>query len=104
MLPITIYNEKENLETYRQGATLGVTKLEYIVGAGVKQVNLQAKLELEDLLKLDQLKPLSTSYTQNDNSKQDGTPVKSEDTTEDGDGNETPVEDDINNKTDSEVD
>jgi DNA-directed RNA polymerase delta subunit len=56
---------------YKEGATLGVNKLEYVVASGVKQVNLASKFELEDFLKLDQLKPLSTSYTQNDNSKKD---------------------------------
>lgn len=71
ILPITIYDEKEMLLHYKEGATLGVNKLEYIVASGVKQVNLASKFELEDVLKLDQLKPLSTSYTQNDNSKKD---------------------------------
>lgn len=69
ILPITVYDEKEMLLHYKEGATLGVTKLEYIVASGVKQVNLDSKFELEDMLQLDKLKPLSTSYTQNDNSK-----------------------------------
>nr|DAJ82906.1 MAG TPA: hypothetical protein [Caudoviricetes sp.] len=57
------------MNIYKEGATLGVGKLEYIVSTGTKQVDIQAKIDLEDYLKLDQLKPLSTSYTQNDNSK-----------------------------------
>ena len=69
ILPITTYNEQEKITLYKEGATLGVTKLEYIVSTGVKQINLESKFTLEDYLKLDQLKPLSTSYTQNDNSK-----------------------------------
>lgn len=69
ILPITTYNEQEKITLYKEGATLGVTKLEYIVSTGVKQINLESKFILEDYLKLDQLKPLSTSYTQNDNSK-----------------------------------
>lgn len=70
ILPITIYDESDMLLQYKEGATLGVNKLEYVVASGVKQINLASKFELEDFLKLDQLKPLSTSYTQNDNSKQ----------------------------------
>lgn len=69
ILPITVYDEADMLEIYRQSATLGIGKLEYIVASGTKQINLQSKFELEDYLKLEQLKPLSTSYTQNDNSK-----------------------------------
>ena len=64
MLPITHYDQAEMLINYKDGATLGVNKLEYIVATGVKQINLQSKLELENFLQLDQLKPLSTSYTQ----------------------------------------
>lgn len=55
------------LNFYREGATLGVSKLEYIVATGTKQINIESKIELEQFLKLDQLKPLSTSYTQKDN-------------------------------------
>ena len=69
ILPITHYDQDKMLLSYKEGATLGVTKLEYIVASGVKQVTLKNKIELENLLKLDELKPLSTSYTQNDNSK-----------------------------------
>lgn len=78
MLPVTIYNQQEMIDLYNQSATLGVSKIEYIVSTGVKQIHIGAKMELEDFLQLDKLKPLSTSYTQNDNS------VKSENG-EDGD-------------------
>ena len=71
LLPITVYDEQDMLLQYKEGATLGINKLEYVVASGVKQINLASKFELEDFLKLDQLKPLSTSYTQNDNSKQE---------------------------------
>lgn len=67
ILPITVYNKSEMLNFYREGATLGVSKLEYIVATGTKQINIESKIELEQFLKLDQLKPLSTSYTQKDN-------------------------------------
>ena len=81
ILPITFYDEKEMLEHYKNGATLGVSKLEYIVASGVKQIDIESKFELENFLQLDKLKPLSTSYTQNDNSKKEE--IKSEDKEED---------------------
>ncbi len=79
MLPVTIYNQAEMIELYKNSATLGVSKIEYIISTGVKQIHIGAKIELEDFLHLDQLKPLSTSYTQNDNS------VKSDTSNEDAD-------------------
>ena len=57
------------LDIYREGATLGTTKIEYIVVTGTKQINIKSKIAAEDYLGLDKLKPLSTSYTQKDNSK-----------------------------------
>lgn len=71
MLPISHYNYKDRLETYRQSATLGVGKLEFIVAAGIKQSHIPDKFTLEDYLQLDKLKPLSTSYTQSDNAKKE---------------------------------
>lgn len=67
MLPVSNYNYSELVEMYRQSATLGINKLDFIVASGTKQVYLSDKLALEDYLQLDKLKPLSTSYTQNDN-------------------------------------
>ena len=85
ILPITVYNENDKILLYKEGATLGVTKLEYVVSTGVKQINLESKFNLEDFLKLDQLKPLSTSYTQNDNSKTETTPTNNNQDTENND-------------------
>lgn len=64
MLYLTPYNFSNSLLQYKEGATLGVSKLEYCVGMGIKQIDLRSKFEVEDFLKLDQLRPLSTSYTQ----------------------------------------
>lgn len=66
MLPITHYNYADRIEVYRQSATLGVGKLEFIVASGIKQSHIADKFILEDYLRLDQLRPLSTSYTQGD--------------------------------------
>lgn len=63
MLPLTIYNFKDSILQFKEGATLGTSKLEYIVGLGTKQIDIPSKVELEDFLKLDELTPLSTSYT-----------------------------------------
>lgn len=71
MLPITYYDENETVLRYKDGATLGVSILEYIVASGIKQINIDSKLQLEKYLKLDELRPLSTSYTQVDNSKEE---------------------------------
>lgn len=63
MLPLSVYNFDKTILQYKEGATLGTARLEYIVGLGTKQVDIPSKVELEDFLKLDKLKPLSTSYT-----------------------------------------
>ena len=67
MLPLSVYNFEKNLLQYKEGATLGVSRLEYIVSLGVKQIDIPSKIELETFLKLDELKPLSTSYTNSQN-------------------------------------
>lgn len=64
MLPLTVYNFDKMMLQYKEGATLGVSKLEYMVGLGTKQIDIAAKGEIESYLKLDQLKPLSSSHTQ----------------------------------------
>jgi hypothetical protein len=63
MLPLSFYNYDKIVLQYKEGATLGASKLEYIVALGTKQIDIASKIELEDYLKLDNLKPLSTSYT-----------------------------------------
>ena len=63
MLPLSVYNFSQTILQYKEGATLGASKLEYVVGLGTKQVDIPSKIELEDYLKLNELTPLSTSYT-----------------------------------------
>ena len=63
MLPLSVYNFSTTMLQYKEGATLGASKLEYVVGLGTKQVDIPSKVELEDFLKLNELTPLSTSYT-----------------------------------------
>lgn len=64
MLRISPYSYAEDIETYRANASLGVGKIDYIVATGISQKNIPDQLELESYLKLDQLKPLQSSYTQ----------------------------------------
>ena len=105
LLPITIYDEQDMLLLYKEGATLGINKLEYIVATGVKQINLASKFELEDFLKLDQLKPLSTSYTQNDNSQKDVKNDSNSDNSKDNKSIDDEEETKVKNKqTEQEVD
>jgi hypothetical protein len=63
MLPLSVYNFDKTVLQYKEGATLGTSKLEYVVALGTKQVDIPSKIELEGFLKLDELTPLSTSYT-----------------------------------------
>lgn len=64
ILPICQYTYSEDMERYREQATLGVGKLDFIVATGIKQKHIQDRFILEDFLKLDQIKPLQSSYTQ----------------------------------------
>lgn len=69
ILPISNYTYNDDIEIYRNNATLGVNKLDYLIASGTKQKNIQDQIILEDYLGLDKLKPLRTSYTQGDNGK-----------------------------------
>lgn len=64
ILPICQYTYNEDMERYKEQATLGVGKLDFIVATGIKQKHIQDRFILEDFLKLDQIKPLQSSYTQ----------------------------------------
>ena len=64
ILPISSYTYHDDIEIYKENATLGIGKLDYIIAAGIKQIDLTDTLELEKFLKLDEIKPMQTSYTQ----------------------------------------
>lgn len=64
ILPISTYTYNDDIKVYKENATLGIGKLDYIVASGIKQINLQDQLNLEQFLKLDQITPMQTSYTQ----------------------------------------
>jgi hypothetical protein len=67
--PITIFNRKEMYDLYKEGATLGYSKLMPLTAMGIKQTTFMSLIKYEnDYLKLlDKMKPLATSYTQTDN-------------------------------------
>ena len=64
ILRISSYSYKDDIDTFKNNATLGVGKLDYIIASGTKQKNIQDTLDLETYLHLDQIKPRQTSYTQ----------------------------------------
>lgn len=64
ILKISSYNYKDDMERFKNNATLGVGKLDYIVASGIKQKNIADALKLEEYLHLDQITPMQTSYTQ----------------------------------------
>lgn len=64
MIPITHYNQDKMMELYRKNSEYGVGKLELIVASGTRQEHINAKADVEKLLKLDEiLIPLQSSHT-----------------------------------------
>lgn len=73
-LPTTIFNVEDYLKSAKEMATLGYSKLIPAIVSGTKQSTFMNLMTLEnDFLGLDKvMKPLSTSYTQNDNGRPKG--------------------------------
>ena len=64
ILSISPYTYSDDISIYKENATLGVGKLDYLIASGIKQKNIQDQLELEKFLKLEDITPMQTSYTQ----------------------------------------
>lgn len=64
ILPISPYTYNDDIKIYKDNATLGVGKLDYLIASGIKQKNIKDQLDLEAFLKLDEITPMQTSYTQ----------------------------------------
>lgn len=64
ILPISLYTYNDDIDMYKTNATLGIGKLDYFIASGIKQKHVQDQLNLESFLKLDQIVPMQTSYTQ----------------------------------------
>ena len=63
-MPISTYTYNDDIKVYKDNATLGIGKLDYIIATGIKQKNIQDQFYLESFLQLDQITPMQTSYTQ----------------------------------------
>ena len=91
VLPISSYNESEKMEFYHQNATIGIGVLDAIVATGIKQVDLESTLDLEQFLDLrNRLMPLQSSHTQSSS-------TTSENESDDNDGNNPSSTNDENN-------
>ncbi len=98
VLDITVYNRQEKLTQYRENATFGVNKIEFLVASGVKQSLLKERQKLEEYLDL-KLVPLSSSHTLV------GNQVGNEETESDVDNSKGNEDDDTKTKSnDKEVD
>lgn len=64
ILPISQYTYDDDIKVYKENATLGVGKLDYIIATGIKQKDIVDNFTLEAFLKLDRITPMQTSYTQ----------------------------------------
>ena len=53
-----------DIKVYKDNATLGVGKLDYIIASGIKQHDIVDQFNLEGFLKLNDITPMQTSYTQ----------------------------------------
>lgn len=85
-MPISPYTQDEDVKRYRDNATLGIGKIDYIVASGTKQRHIQDIFDLEAFLDLTQIVPLQTSYTQTaeDRKNEDETSDNSEKSKEPG--------------------
>jgi hypothetical protein len=64
ILPISPYTYNDDIDVYRQNATLGVGKIDYLVASGIKQKHIEDTFELESFLDLSRITPLQSSHTQ----------------------------------------
>lgn len=64
ILPISSYTYKDDIEVFKNNATLGVNKIDYLIASGIEQKNISDVLMLEHTLGLDLITPMQTSYTQ----------------------------------------
>lgn len=64
ILPISSYTYEDDIKIYKENASLGVGKIDYLVASGIKQKNIEDVLDLEQRLHLDRITPMQTSYTQ----------------------------------------
>ena len=78
ILPISPYTYSDDIKVYKENATLGVGKLDFIIASGIKQRSIQDNFILEDFLKLKDITPMQTSYTQTAQDREDAGDNKEE--------------------------
>ena len=71
ILPISPYTYEDDIKIYKDNATLGVGKVDYLIASGIKQKNIEDVLNLEEKLHLDRITPMQTSYTQTAEDRKD---------------------------------
>lgn len=71
ILQISSYNYNDDIKVFKDNATLGVGKIDYIVASGIKQKDIEDMLELEKMLKVDRITPMQTAYTQSAEDRQE---------------------------------
>ena len=79
LLPISLYTYDEDVMRYKDNATLGIGKVDYLIASGTKQRHIQDMFTLEQFLQLDQIQPLQTSYTQTAEDRREETEKESAD-------------------------
>ncbi len=52
------------MKVYKDNATLGVNKIDYLIASGIQQKHIKDTLDLEKYLGLENITPMQTSYTQ----------------------------------------
>lgn len=75
-MPISPYTYNDDIKVFKENATLGVGKLDFIIASGVKQRNIKDQLDLEAFLDLNSIVPMQTSYTQTAEDRGEGTSSK----------------------------
>jgi hypothetical protein len=73
MLPVSPYSYEADMAIYRNNATLGVGKLQFVVASGMDQKHINDQLKLEEMLGLNNIKPLQSSYTGSSSSSDEET-------------------------------
>lgn len=87
VLPISQYSLEDDIKRYRDNATLGIGKIDFIVASGVKQSHIADRFKLEKFLKLEEITPLQTSYTQTSVDRQQSSQDKDKENPKSSDDN-----------------
>ncbi len=65
ILPITIFNQEEKIQQYKEAATLGIGKMYYAAALGIDPSDIAGMNCIEtDILPFAELKPLKSTYTE----------------------------------------